>query len=110
MAAPSDIQRKDARLAVRITPDQDSLIRDAAATTGQSLSEFVTSAAISRAHDALADRRMFHLVDFAWAEFTAILDRPTSRIEELAELLQHTRPRGTSDTATASTHCGDRSH
>lgn len=109
MAAPSDIQRKDARLAVRITPDQDSLIRDAAATTGQSLSEFVTSAAISRAHDVLADRRMFHLVDFAWAEFTAILDRPTSRIEELAELL-HTRPRGTSDTATASTHCGDRSH
>src|SRR5262245_36334921 len=69
--------RKQARLAMRLTPEQDALIRDAAAVAGQSLTDFVTSAAVLRAEDTLADRRLFRLDDLAWADFTAILDRPT---------------------------------
>ncbi|MFT4217162.1 MAG: DUF1778 domain-containing protein [Micropruina sp.] len=85
-------RRKDARLAVRLTADQDALIRDAAAVTGQSLTEFVTTAAVTRAEDTLADRRVFRLDDAAWAEFTAILDRPARRIPELVKLLDEPAP------------------
>lgn len=89
---PEGTQRKDARIAVWLTPNQDALIRDAAATTGQSLTEFVTAAAVTRAADTLADRRVFRLDDAAWSEFNAILDRLAKRIPELAALLNETAP------------------
>ena len=85
-------RRKQARLAVRLTPEQDALIRDAAVASGQSLTDFVTTAAVTRAEDTLADRRVFRLDDAAWAEFTAILDRPAQRIPELASLLTEQAP------------------
>lgn len=89
---PEAARRKQARLAVRLTPEQDALIRDAAAVSGQSLTDFVTAAAVTRAEDALADRRVFRLDDAAWAEFAAILDRPAQRIPELARLLNERGP------------------
>lgn len=89
---PHAAQRKDARLAMRLTPEQDALIRDAAAVRGQSLTEFVTVAAVSSAADTLADRRVFRLDDAAWDEFDALLDRPAQSIPELAELLGETVP------------------
>jgi uncharacterized protein (DUF1778 family) len=89
---PDAARRKQARLAMRLTPNQDALIRDAAAVTGQSLTEFVTTAAVIRAEDTLADRRAFRLDDAAWTEFAAILDRPAERIAELAKLLNEPAP------------------
>ena len=89
---PEATRRKQARLAMRLTPDQDALIRDAAAATGQSLTDFVTMAAVTRAEDTLADRRVFRLDDAAWAEFSAILDRPAERVSELAKLLSERAP------------------
>lgn len=88
-AAPA---RKNARLAVRLTPEQDALIRDAAATTGQSLTDFVTEAAIARAEDALMDRRVFRLSDQAWSEFIAILDQPARPLPDLARLFAEPAP------------------
>jgi len=73
-------------MAMRLRADQDSLIREAATAAGQSVTEFVTAAAVARAEDTLADRRLFRLDDAAWAEFTAILDRPAKRLPELAAL------------------------
>lgn len=90
--ASESTRRKQARLAVRLTPGQDALIRDAAAFSGQSLTDFVTTAAVARAEDTLADRRVFRLDDAAWAEFSAILDRPARRVPELAELLGEQAP------------------
>lgn len=84
--------RKQARLAVRLTPDQDALIRDAATAAGLSITDFVTTAAVSRAESTLADRRVFRLDENAWREFTAMLDRPAKRIPELAALLGEQAP------------------
>ena len=84
--------RKDVRLAVRLRADQDSLIRDAAAASGQTVTEFVTAAAVERASDTLADRRLFRLDAEAWAEFTALVDRPAKVVPELAELLRQRAP------------------
>ena len=89
---PEATRRKNARLAMRLTPEQDALIRDAAAVTGQSLTEFVMTAAVARAQDTLADRRVFRLDIAAWTEFAAILDRPAKRIPELAALLNEPAP------------------
>jgi len=92
MSAITPEARKDARIAMRLTPSQDALIRDAAAATGQSLTQFVTTAALAHAEDALADRRVFRLDDAAWAEFTALLDRPAEHNTALAELLHLPAP------------------
>ena len=92
MAAANESRRKQARLAVRVTPHQDALIRDAAASSGQSITDFVTAAVVSRAEDTLADRRVFRLDDAAWAEFSTLLDRPARRIPELAQLLNEQAP------------------
>lgn len=91
-STPEATRRKQARIAVRLTPEQDALIRDAAAVCGQSLTDFVTMAAVTRAEDTLADRRVFRLDDAAWTEFSAILDRPAQRIPELARLLSEGAP------------------
>ncbi len=91
-AISENTRRKQARLALRVTPEQDALIRDAAEASGQSLTDFVTGAAVTRAEDILIDRRVFRLNDAAWTEFSAILDRPARRVPELAELLNARAP------------------
>lgn len=90
--APEASRRKQSRLAVRITPDQDALIRDAAAVSGQSITDFVTSAVVARAEDTLADRRLFRLDEAAWAEFAELLDRPARPIPAVTELLNRPAP------------------
>ncbi len=92
MTTSEATRRKLARLAVRLTAEQDALIRDAAAASGQSLTDFVTAAAVVRAEDTLADRRVFRLDESAWAEFSAILDRPAQRVPDLAKLLRDRAP------------------
>ena len=88
---------KQARLAVRLTPQQDALIRDAAAATGQTLTDFVMSAAVARAEEALADRRLFRLSDLAWTQFTMLLDEPGRPIPELVDLLNDPAPWDTAE-------------
>jgi uncharacterized protein (DUF1778 family) len=62
---------------VRSSPEQDRLIRRAAAATHRSVSEFVLESATDRAARVLADRRWFDLDGEAFGRFRAMLDRPT---------------------------------
>lgn len=77
---------KDSRIAVRLSSDQDALIRHAAEVEGTSITEFTVAATMSHAIDVLADRRMFSIDDAAWGEFLAVLDRPVSHKPRLEEL------------------------
>jgi len=77
---------KDSRLAVRLTSDQDALIRRAAEVAGASITDFTVDAAVSHARDVLADRRLFLLDDAAWAQFLAVLDRPVAAKPRLEKL------------------------
>lgn len=77
---------KDSRLAVRLSSDQDALIRHAAAVEGTSITDFTVAAAVEHARDVLADRRVFAVDDAAWSEFLAILDRPVSDKPRLKKL------------------------
>lgn len=80
------VATKSERFAVRLTPEQDALIRRAAEVEGLDLTTFTLSATMAHARDVLADRRLFLLDDAAWAEFTALLDRPVQYKPALAKL------------------------
>jgi uncharacterized protein (DUF1778 family) len=67
---------KTERFAVRLTAEQDALIRRAAEVAGTDLTNFTVTATLAHARDVLADRRLFVLDDAAWTEFLAVLDRP----------------------------------
>lgn len=78
---------KDSRLAVRLSSDQDALIRRAAEVEGTSITEFTVAATMTHAIDVLADRRVFSIDDAAWREFLAVLDRPVCHKPRLEKLL-----------------------
>jgi uncharacterized protein (DUF1778 family) len=80
-------ERKSARLAARLTPEQDALIRLAAEVEGTDLTNFTITATLARARDVLADRRLFVLKDVAWTQFNALLDRPVTHKPRLEKLL-----------------------
>ena len=77
---------KDARLNVRLRAADDELIRRAAQQTGESVSEFLTTSALERAHEVLADQRDFLLDEPTWDEFTRLLDEPARPDPRLVEL------------------------
>ncbi len=77
---------KDSRIAVRLSSDQDALIRHAAEVEGTSITEFTVAATMNHAIDVLADRRMFAIDDAAWGQFLAVLDRPVSHKPRLEAL------------------------
>ena len=77
---------KSERFAVRLTPEQDALIRRAAEVEGTDLTTFTVCATVAHARDVLADRRYFLLDEGAWAEFSALLDRPVQYKPALAKL------------------------
>jgi uncharacterized protein (DUF1778 family) len=79
---------KDERLMVRVTRDQLGLFRDAAALQGQSVSDFAVTTLTAKAHDVLAEQRVFRLSGEGWDELLARLDeRPTVR-PNLADALR----------------------
>jgi len=77
---------KTERFAVRLTSEQDALIRRAAEVEGTDLTNFTVTATLAHARDVLADRRLFVLDDAAWTEFLAMLDRPVSHKPRLEKL------------------------
>lgn len=85
-------ERKTERLAARLTPEQNALIRHAAEVEGTDLTNFTITAALARARDVLADRRLFMLEDVAWTQFVALLDRPVSHKPRLQKLFSEPSP------------------
>jgi uncharacterized protein (DUF1778 family) len=77
---------KNSRIAVRLSSEQDALIRQAAEIEGANITDFTVEAAVSRARDVLADQRLFLLGDAAWTEFLALLDRPVVHKPRLEKL------------------------
>lgn len=78
---------KTARLAVRLSPAQEAIIRHAAGVEGTTVTDFTVAATVARARDVLADRRLFLLDVGSWTEFVAALERPVSYKPRLEKLL-----------------------
>lgn len=82
--AAARTEKLDLRLS-RVAKDK---LRQAAASSGRSLSEFVLESAIARAEDTLPDRSQFLLNDADWAAFSAALDAPVKPMPGMAALLR----------------------
>jgi uncharacterized protein (DUF1778 family) len=65
-----------ARWSFRVEPAIDRLVREAAAASGQTLTEFVLGAAGLAADRVLARRTPFVLERGRWERFVELLDRP----------------------------------
>jgi uncharacterized protein (DUF1778 family) len=78
---------KRARLDLRVSPEQKHLFEQAAATTQQTMTEFVVQSAQVAAHDVLADRTRFVLTPERWAAFSAAIDRKPRALPRLATFL-----------------------
>jgi uncharacterized protein (DUF1778 family) len=74
-------------LAVRISPEQRSLLVEASRTQEKTVSEFILNAATRAAEDVLADRRQFVLAEPGWTAFLEALDRPAREFPRLRTLL-----------------------
>jgi uncharacterized protein (DUF1778 family) len=59
----------------RVEPETDRLVRQAAATSRRTLTDFVVEAAVLEAERLLADRTAFALDRKQWSRFVELLDR-----------------------------------
>ena len=86
---------KTQRLELRLTEEQNTLIRSAATYTSRSISDFVLSAATLEAQRCLADQRLFLMDDEQHARFEEILAASPSEDPKLRKLFERPSPLGT---------------
>ncbi len=79
---------KDERLTVRVTHEQLDLFKDAAELQGQTVSDFAITTLTSKAHDVLAERRVFRITGERWDELLARLDERPVAHPNLADALR----------------------
>ena len=77
---------RTARLGLRATPEQEMVLRRAAAVTHKSLTNFILDAACQAAEQALLDQRLFMVSESQYQVILDMLDRPESDNLGLAEL------------------------
>jgi len=89
MATQSTVfEKRTEKLDVRVSPTAKSKLQAAAAATHRTISDFVLESALSRAEEALADRRIFALNDEKWQAFLAALDAPPRPMPRMRKLLE----------------------
>ena len=86
---------KTQRLELRLTEEQNTLIRSAATHTSRSISDFVLSAATLEAQRRLADQRLFLMDDEQYARFEEILEASPTDDPKLRKLFDRPSPFGT---------------
>lgn len=93
---PSDTaaqrQPRGERINLRTTTRQEQVLRQAAAATDKTMTEFILDSAVSQAERVLADRRWFLLDDAKWQEFESLLDAPLRELPKLRGLLDSPSP------------------
>lgn len=81
-------QPKRHRLEVRVTPEQDALIREAAQLEHATVTSFVLDTVTDRAATVIEQSRDLTLSNEAFDRFMAELDEPAEEVEQLSDLFQ----------------------
>jgi uncharacterized protein (DUF1778 family) len=84
-------QTKSKRLDVRVTPEDDFVIRAAAEKRSQSVSEFLIESALVRAEIEMANRTNVVLNKSSWDSFVADLDGSPSVNDRLVGVIDRAR-------------------
>lgn len=94
MSVPAEPKpkHKDRRLNIRASEAEKIVLEQAAAASHVGLSQFLLQAALRSAEEVLADQTRFAVPADAWAEFTAMLDRPARVIPALREAAARPSP------------------
>ena len=80
--------RKSARIDIRTTPAVKRLLRETAAATNKTVSEFIIESGLTEAAEVLAGGRSWSLGEREWQAFTAELDAVPSPMPGLEKLLR----------------------
>jgi len=77
---------RTARLGLRATPEQETVLRRAAEVAHKSLTDFILDAAYQAAEQALLDQRLFMVSGSQYQAILEMLDRPESDNPGLVDL------------------------
>ncbi|HVB50457.1 MAG TPA: DUF1778 domain-containing protein [Acidimicrobiales bacterium] len=78
---------KTERLSIRLTPEQDVVLRRAAEVSGESTNEYVLRNAVGAAQSDLADLRTFVATENEWHEIESALSKPVTLNAAMVKLL-----------------------
>ena len=81
------VDARNRRWSLRVTPAQDTIVRQVLKATGMSLNEYVVGCAVAAAANDLAYRRVFAVSRQVWEELKALLDGPPAAKPRIATLL-----------------------
>ncbi len=84
--APKTTRRQ--RLEMRVTPEQDAVIRQAAQLENTTVTAFVLDTATTRAHKVIRKHADLVLSNDAFDRFISELDKPAEVVPELAKLFE----------------------
>ncbi len=88
MSDPAPTQVRRHRLEVRVTAEQDALIRQAAELEDTTVTAFVLDTVTSRAKRVVKQHQDLVLSNDAFDRFIAELDKPAESVSELVELFK----------------------
>ncbi len=78
---------RQSRINLRASTRQEQLLKQAAAATDRTMTDFVLESAVTEAERVLADRRWFLISDEQWDEFQHLLEQPARDLPRLRALL-----------------------
>lgn len=76
------------RIEVRVTPEQDALIRQAASLEDETVTAFVLGTVTARATTVIEQHRDIALAGEAFDRFMAVLDAPATPVPQLTALFR----------------------
>ena len=83
---------RSARLGLRATPEQETVLRRAAEATHKSLTDFILDSACLAAEQTLLDQRLFMVSGSQAQALMDLLDRPEQTNEGLRDLFTRQAP------------------
>jgi len=83
---------RQSRINLRASARQEQLLKQAAAATDRTMTDFVLESAVIEAERVLADRRWFLINDEQWDEFQHLLEQPARDLPKLRALLATPSP------------------
>ena len=90
-AAPSPAIRS-ARLGLRATPDQETVLRRAAEVAHKSLTDFILDSACLAAEQTLLDQRLFMVSGAQYQAFMDLLEQPEQPNQGVRDLFARKAP------------------
>ena len=83
---------RSARLGLRATPEQETVLRRAADVAHKSLTDFILDSACQAAEQTLLDQRLFMVSGSRYQDLLNLLERPAEDNAGLRELFSQTAP------------------